>query len=159
MFFSSACQWSIYANNCIHHKGGGSEGVIPPRRLKNRENHPTENSSDGVQTTLPKKIPGGLYPTPENFARASAAKFLALFWPIPPRKKACGGVVSTPENSKILPYHPTEKNFGGVVPTPLTYGDLCDVCQISQNFRQYLTEKSVNDVVLISNTTTGNTIL
>ena len=43
----------------IHHKGRGSEGVIPPRNLKNRENHPTENSSGGAQTTLPKKIPGG----------------------------------------------------------------------------------------------------
>ena len=63
----------------------------------------------------------------KKFARASAREIFPLFWPIPPRKKACGGVVSTPENSKILPYHPTEKKFGGVVPTPPTYGDLCDV--------------------------------
>ena len=43
------------------------------------------------------------------------------------RKKSCGGVLSSPENSKNLLYHPTEKNSGGVVTTPSTLGDLGDV--------------------------------
>ena len=36
-------------------------------------------------------------------------------------------MLSSPENSQILLYHPTEKNSGGVVTTPSTLGDLGDV--------------------------------
>ena len=99
-------------------KGEGARGLYPLEDWKIGKTTPPKIPPMGSKPPYRKKFRGGC---------SLPQKFSALFWPIPPRKKACGGVVSTPENSKILPYHPTGKNFGGVVSTPLPLGDFGDV--------------------------------
>ena len=71
----------------IHHQGGGSAVVIPPRNLKNRENHPTENPCGGVQPTPLEKNSGGVVSYPEKTRARSAREIFLLILPNTPSEK------------------------------------------------------------------------